>query len=95
MTLSFSNGTQHYYVTDAQGVATFPQSPGVPYVATLDYLGVSYQVPGNGATGDSANVTLVLSYPLLYAGMAFVVLLSGVAVARKYAHKKRAISEDW
>jgi hypothetical protein len=81
--LSFPNETQLSSSTDAQGVASFPQSPEVPYSATIQYLGMSYEVPGSGTMNSSTNVTIVLSYPLLYAVLAFLILLSGVAVVRR------------
>jgi hypothetical protein len=82
--LSFPNGTQLSSSTNSQGVAAFPQSPEIPHSATIEYLGMSYEVSG---TTSPTNVTIALSYPLLYAVLAFLILLSGVAVAGRYRAK--------
>jgi hypothetical protein len=86
--LSFPNGTQLSSNTNNQGIAAFPESPEVPYAATVQYLGVSYQVPGSSMFNSSQDVTLVLSYPLLYAIAAFVLLVSGAAAGMIYRRRK-------
>jgi hypothetical protein len=88
VTLHFDNGTQVSSYTNAQGIASFPRSPDVPDSGTIQYLGMSYQVPIDGPMTGSTSITLVLSYPLLYAVLAFAVLLSGVAIAIRHTHKK-------
>ena len=75
--------------TNSSGVAIFPQVPEGPFTAYLSYLGFSAWISGNSLTQRETNATVVLSYPLMYAAGAFLVVLAAMTVWKRHRGKGR------
>ncbi|MGD0395959.1 MAG: carboxypeptidase-like regulatory domain-containing protein [Nitrososphaerales archaeon] len=75
--------------TNSSGVATFSQVPGGPFTAYLSYLGFSAWIMGSSLTQRELNATVVLSYPLMYAVGAFLVVLATTVFWTKLHGKGR------
>ena len=87
--MDFGDVVQLVSDTNSSGFAVFPQVPEGPFTAYLSYLGFSAWISGNSLTQGETDATVVLSYPLMYAVGAFLVVLAAMTAWKRHRVKGR------